>query len=73
MIRGGRNDLPVDATTRPPPETRWWAETMSRAEWTARQQLKQIRMNASGSTLMPYSYQPKKSKPSWSARDDEDA
>ncbi len=46
---------------------------MSRAEWTARQQLKQIRMNASGSTLMPYSYQPKKSKPSWSARDDEDA
>ena len=46
---------------------------MSYQEWTTRQQLEQLRMNASGSTLMPYGSESKRSKPSSSARDDDAA
>ena len=38
---------------------------MSREAWTARQQLEQRRMNASGTYLMPYGYglEPKRQRP----------
>ncbi len=41
---------------RPPPETSWWAQPdLSRAAWTALQELAQRRMNVSGKDLKPYS------------------